>query len=152
VELVTQTMRRYPELTLRNTGLLHDVVETLERLFQRQAWMSQMRGRVQSELQGEVERRALVIVTDGHKAQAATFGFLFQGEVHALVTTVLLRMAGLDALDGDAQAQPPDGQLGEVEQGVGAGEGDAVVGADGGREAALEEELLEGGDGGVFAG
>ena len=58
----------------------------------------------------------------------------------------------LDALDGDAQAQPPDGQLGEVEHGVGAGEGDAVVGADGGRQAALEEELLEGGDGGVFAG
>ena len=79
-------------------------------------------------------------------------GFLFQGQMHALVAAVLLRMAGLDALDGDAQAQPPDGQLGQVEQGVGAGEGDAVVGADGGGQAALEEQLLEGGDGGVFAG
>jgi hypothetical protein len=36
-------------------------------------------------------------------------GFLFQRQVHALMTAVLLRMAGLDALDGDAQAQPPDG-------------------------------------------
>ena len=41
-ELVTQTMRRYAELTLGNPGLLHHVVEALERLFQRQAWMSQM--------------------------------------------------------------------------------------------------------------
>ena len=61
-------------------------------------------------------------------------------------------MAGLDALDRDAQAQPPDGQLGEVEQGVGTGEGNAVVGANGSGQTALEEELLEGGDGGVFAG
>jgi hypothetical protein len=30
-------------------------------------------------------------------------GFLFQGEVHALVTAVLLRMAWPDAFDGDAQ-------------------------------------------------
>ena len=58
-------------------------------------------------------------------------GFLLQGEVHALVAAVLLRMAGLDALDGDAEPQPPDRELGEVEQGIGTGEGDAVVGADG---------------------
>src|ERR1700720_3716588 len=41
-ELVTQTMRRYPELALGNTNLLHHVVEALERLFERQAWMSEM--------------------------------------------------------------------------------------------------------------
>jgi hypothetical protein len=72
--------------------------------------------------------------------------------VHALVAAVLLRVARLDALDGDAQAQPPDGELGEIEQGIGAGEGHAVVGADGARQAALAEELLEGCDGEVFAG
>ena len=73
-------------------------------------------------------------------------------KVHALVTAVLPRLAGLDALDGDAEAQPPDRQLGEVEQGIGAGEGDAVVGADGGGQAALGEQVLEGGDGGLLAG
>ena len=41
-ELVTQTVRRYPELTLGNPDLLHHVVEALERQFERQAWMSQM--------------------------------------------------------------------------------------------------------------
>ena len=34
--------------------------------------------------------------------------FLFESEVHTLVASVLLRMAGLDALDGDAEAEPPD--------------------------------------------
>ena len=31
-----------------------------------------------------------------------TSGFFFQGEVHAFMTTVLLRMARADTLDGDA--------------------------------------------------
>ena len=74
-------------------------------------------------------------------------GFLLQGEVHALVAAVLLRMARLDALDGDAEAQPPDRELGEIEQGVGTGEGHAVVGADGQRQAALAKQPLEGGKG-----
>jgi len=34
--------------------------------------------------------------------------------MHALMASVLLRMAGLDALDGDAEPQPPDGELGEI--------------------------------------
>jgi len=42
--------------------------------------------------------------------------------MHALVAAVLLRVAWLDALDGDAEAPSANGQLGEVEQGIGAGE------------------------------
>src|ERR1700687_163022 len=42
-ELVTQPVRRHTELTLGNAGLLHHVVEALEGLLQRQAWMSHMR-------------------------------------------------------------------------------------------------------------
>src|ERR1700692_4933033 len=34
--------------------------------------------------------------------------FLFEGEVHALVTSVLLRMARLDALDRNTEPKPPD--------------------------------------------
>jgi hypothetical protein len=43
--------------------------------------------------------------------------------MHALATAVLLRMAGLDALDRDAEPQPPDGELGEVEAPVGLAKG-----------------------------
>ena len=54
-------------------------------------------------------------------------GLLLQGQVHALMAAVLLRMAGPDPLDGDAEPQPPDGELREVVEPVGAGEGNAVV-------------------------
>jgi hypothetical protein len=76
---------------------------------------------------------------------------LLQGEVHALVAAVLLRASGLDALDSHAKTQPPHGELREVEQCIGAGEGHAVVGANGCWQAALEEELLERGDRRVLA-
>jgi hypothetical protein len=78
-------------------------------------------------------------------------GLLLEGEVHALVAAVLLGVSWLDALDGDAESEPPDGELGEIEEGVGAGKGDAIVGADGARQSALTEEALEGGAGEVFA-
>ena len=38
-------------------------------------------------------------------------GFFFQGQMHALMTAILLRMARLDAFDADAEAQPPHGEL-----------------------------------------
>ena len=48
-EPVPQSMRRHTELNLGNAGLLHHVVEALEGLLQRQAGVSQMRGRVRRE-------------------------------------------------------------------------------------------------------
>jgi hypothetical protein len=44
--------------------------------------------------------------------------------MHALVPAVLLGMSGPDALDADAQAQPPDGWLGKVEQRIVGGASD----------------------------
>jgi hypothetical protein len=41
--LLTQPMRRHTELTLGNAGLLHHVVEALDGLLQRRAWVSHMR-------------------------------------------------------------------------------------------------------------
>jgi len=46
---------------------------------------------------------------------------------YALVPPVLLRPAGFDAVDVDAEAEPPDGELGEIEEGVWAGEWYSVV-------------------------
>src|SRR5215217_7306773 len=70
---------------------------------------------------------ALLLLQRVHAGR--TSGLLLEREVHALVATVLLRMPRLDALDRDAEAQPPDRELGEIEQGIRAGEGNAVVGA-----------------------
>ena len=74
-----------------------------------------------------------------------------QRQVNALVAAVLLGMTWLDALHGDAEGPPPDGELGEVELGVGAGGRDAVVGSDGTRQSALSEQVLEGGGRAVLA-
>jgi len=65
---------------------------------------------------------------------------------------VLLRAARLDALDVDAQAQPPDRQLAEVEQCIGACERNPIVGADGVGQAELLERVLEHGEGIGFLG
>src|SRR5207302_10674546 len=60
-------------------------------------------------------------------------GFFLQGEMHALVTAVLLGMAGLDSFNSNSQPEPPDGELAQVEQGVCGSKGNAVVTADGWR-------------------
>src|SRR5579872_4566422 len=71
-------------------------------------------------------------------------GLLFEGEVHAFMPAVLLGMARFDALDADAQSQPPDRKLREIEQTVRRGEGHAIVRANGPRQPALSEETLKG--------
>ena len=42
-------------------------------------------------------------------------GFFFQSEMHAFVPAVLLGVAWLDALDANAQSQPPDRKLAQIE-------------------------------------
>src|SRR5216684_6727363 len=78
--------------------------------------------------------------------------FFLQREMHALVAAVVLRVARLDALDGDAEAKPSQREFGEIEEGVRTGERHAIVGPDRLGWAALLEEVLEGSDGEVLAG
>ena len=79
-------------------------------------------------------------------------GFELQGQMHALMAAVLLRMAWFDALDLDAEPQPPDRELGEVEEGVRACERPAIIGADGLGEAKFLEDGLEHPEGIGFLG
>ena len=76
----------------------------------------------------------------------------FRVRSHALVAAVLLRVSGLDALDLYAEPEPPDGELGEVEEGIRTCEGNAVIGADGLGQAELLENGLEHGEGVGFLG
>src|SRR4029077_12225454 len=45
--------------------------------------------------------------------------FLLERQMHALVAAVLLRVAGLDALDIDPEPQPPDREARQTEERVG---------------------------------
>src|SRR5262245_47152744 len=74
-------------------------------------------------------------------------GFRLECEMHAFVPTMLLGMTGLDALDVNAEAQPPDGECAEAIQGVGGGKWHAVVSANGVRKAKFLEGALEDGEG-----
>jgi hypothetical protein len=64
-------------------------------------------------------------------------GLFLQGQMHALMTPVLLRMAGLDALNTDPQAEPPHRELAQVEQRMCGSERHTVIAADVGGQAAL---------------
>jgi len=78
------------------------------------------------ELESEVVELALLSAVIGGGRLG---GFGLERSMHAFVSAVLLRFAGLDTLREDAKSYPPGGELGESAQGVG-GEGRAVVGAD----------------------
>src|ERR1700738_753316 len=82
--------------------------------------------------------------------RACCFGL--EGEVHTLVAATLLRLGRRYTLGFDSQAEPPARELGEIEQSIRTGEGDAVIGSDSGWQAALGKQLLEGGKCEVFAG
>ena len=78
--------------------------------------------------------------------------FFLQGEMHAFVTAILLRVARPDAFNTDAQAQPPNRELAEMKQSVSGSEGHAVVAADVGGQAALLKPPLKHSKSVVFAG
>ncbi len=90
-------------------------------------------------LDAEVIKRPL-LAAEGRAGRADRFAF--EGAMHALVRPILLRLPREDALRLDAQPDPPDTQGRESVQAC-RGEGDAVVGANGTREAVLAEEALE---------
>src|SRR5690606_6043307 len=71
-------------------------------------------------------------------------GLLLQRQVHALMTSVLLRVARPDALEANTQPQPPDRQLREVVEPVRAGEGQSIVGTDRARQTMLGKDTPEG--------
>src|SRR5262249_16108353 len=79
-------------------------------------------------------------------------GFFLQGEMHALVTTILQGSTGFDPLDANTQAKPPDRKFAQVEQGVSRSEGNAVVAADVGRQATLLKKPLKHRERVVFSG
>jgi len=67
-------------------------------------------GALRMELLDEVIELGLLLEEVG---AGGAGGLLLEGERHAFMTAVLLRMASLDALDADTQSQPPDGEPGE---------------------------------------
>src|SRR6516164_5426196 len=85
----------------------------------RQAAIRPARGLIALSRTLHVERGSLVVVAVDEVIEpglllqevfGGRFGSLqLQGQMHTLMSAVLLRMAGLDALDLDAEPEPPDG-------------------------------------------
>ena len=51
---------------------------------------------------------------------------LLKGEMHSLMPSILLGMAGLDPLESDAESQPPHGEFTEAVERGRTGEGNAT--------------------------
>jgi len=74
-------------------------------------------------------------------------GLALESFMHPFVRAVLLGLGGEDALVLNAQAQPPDVELGEPGEPMNAGgaEGDAIAGADGARQSVFAKQAVEDG-------
>ena len=76
-------------------------------------------------------------------AAAGLVASCLQREMHPLMPAVLLRMAGLDALDLNPETEPPDRQFAEPVDRMGGRERHAVVGPDHPRQPKFLEGALE---------
>src|ERR1700733_1596684 len=72
--------------------------------------------------------------------------------MHAFMAAVLLGMARLNLFDADAQTEPPDSELAEVEQSVRGSEGHTVIAADVGGQATLLKKPLKHSESVLFFG
>src|ERR1700732_560897 len=70
--------------------------------------------------------------------------------MHGFLAAGLWGMARLEALDGNAEPQPPNGESAQVEETIGRGEGHAVVGTNGLGQAAFPKQALKGSKGALF--
>ena len=73
-------------------------------------------------------------------------GLRFQRQMHPFMSAVLLGVARRDALEGNAEPQPPDGELAEPVERVRRREGHAVVGPDCVRQDAVLKGALKDGE------
>src|SRR6266704_4549394 len=86
------------------------------------------------------------------EAAGLVAGFSLQGQMHALMAAVLLRMTRLDPFNANTEPEPPDRKFAQVQQGMSGSEGHAVVAADVDRPAALLKKPLKHRESIVFPG
>src|SRR5579883_325269 len=79
----------------------------------------------------------------GERGGGRLRGLLLEGAMHALVPAVLLRRAGVDALEPDAELDPVHREPSEAAGGGARGEGAAIVAADGARQTELAQGLVD---------
>src|SRR5690348_3189256 len=72
--------------------------------------------------------------------------------MHAFMAAVLLGMTGFDAFNTNPEPEPPDRKLTQVKQGVSRSEGNAIIAADVGGQAALLKTPLKNGESIIFPG